>query len=226
MNYVISLERTPERLEVFLKNNEHLKFNIFKAIDGSSMAQLGCYGKGAVGNAMSHIELWRRCAQGNEYFIICEDDAELHKDFEAVVDKIPQDFDFICFGWNFDADLWVSLYPPLSPVRMSFNQDSMRNNKNHYLNNPLDCSLLRLHLFNGTFCYAISPAGASKFLEICYPLKQAISVAIPDYGEIKITPTALDSAMPEAFQSTNSFVCFPPLALAENNHSESTVQNA
>jgi hypothetical protein len=67
--------------------------------------------------------------------------------------------------------------------------------------------------------------GAKKFLDICFPLKQNISVNIPETGDVRITPNALDSAMPEAYQKTNSFVCFPPLALAENNHSESTVQN-
>jgi len=225
-NYVIALKRTPERIEKFLTNNKHLNFQIFDAVDGNDLTSTGNYSKYALANALSHIELWKRCAQGDQMFVICEDDAEIHQDFDAVISQIPKNFDFISFGWNFDADLWVSLYPNLSPVRMSFNQDAMRKNKSIYLNNPIDCSFFKLHLFNGTFCYAITPTGAAKFLEICYPLKNMISLAIPDAGDIQITPAALDSAMPEAYQITNSFVCFPPLALADNNHSESTVQNA
>jgi hypothetical protein len=39
-----------------------------------------------------------------------------------------------------------------------------------------------------------------------------------------IDPAGLDSAMLEAYQNTDSFVIFPPLAISENDHSISTVQ--
>lgn len=226
MNYVISLKNTPERLKEFLKNNSHVDFEVFDAIDGSTLTPVGNYKHGGMGNAMSHIELWKKCAAGKEAFTICEDDAILHKDFiEAKVGALIFNvYDFICWGWNYDADLWASPMPFLSPVRMTFNQDSMRVNKTNYLNDSLNYIFLKLHLFNGTFCYTITPNGAKKFLDICYPLKTTISANIPNIGMIGINPAGLDSAMPEAYQQTNSVVCFPPMAVCDNDHATSTVQ--
>lgn len=226
MNYVISLKRTPERLKNFKLINDHMKFEVFDAIDGEKLTPAHGYPKNALGNAKSHFELWKKCASGTDSYLICEDDAEIHRNFESMIQKFPKNYDFICFGWNFDADLWISTEPFLSPVKMSFDQDSMRLNKKSYLENSFICNLFKLHLFNGTFCYLISPFGASKFLEICFPLKQNINLQITSSYIVNLTPTALDMAMSEAYQETNSYVCFPPIAISENNHLISTVQNS
>ena len=225
-NYVISLKSTPERLETFLKNNFHMEFEVFEAVDGSTLTPVGAYKHGGMGNAMSHIELWKKCVELNEPITICEDDALLHSKFKMSchIALMHEPYDFICWGWNFDAHLWASPDPFLSPVQMIFNQDIMRNNKQGYLKTPVHHVFMKLHLFNGTFCYTISPKGAKRFLEICYPLKPVITAAIPQLGQINITPAGLDSAMPEAYQQTYSVVCFPPLALCDNDHSTSTVQ--
>ena len=66
MNYVISLKRTPERLNTFLNNNRHMDFQIFDAIDGSDLQPFGNYNKYARANALSHIALWKKCAAGDE----------------------------------------------------------------------------------------------------------------------------------------------------------------
>jgi hypothetical protein len=76
------IRKNPNRLEVFLRNNQHLSFRTFKAIDGAYLTPVGNYSRGAMGNAMSHIELWRQCAAGTEPYTICEYDAELHQNFE------------------------------------------------------------------------------------------------------------------------------------------------
>ena len=227
MIYVISLKKTPERLDSFKKLNRHINFEVFDAVDGSELDCIGNYGHGGMGNAMSHIALWKLCAAGDETFTICEDDAILHKNFNDVLYqlKIMNPYDFICWGWNFDAHLWASPLPFLTPIQMVFNQDSMRANKQEYLENHINYTFLRLHLFNGTFCYSITPAGARQFLDICYPLKPMVEVAVPNAGTWQIAPAGLDSAMPEAYQKTKSVVCFPPLALCDNDHSISTVQN-
>jgi len=227
MNYVISLKKTPERLEAFLADNSHLQFEVFEAVDGSALDLVGSYKHGGMGNAMSHIELWKKCIELNEPITICEDDALLHNDFETNSELFKRAiaYDFICWGWNYDADLWASHMPFLSPVQMKFNQDSMRANKNDYLNEPIRCILMHLHSYCGTICYTITPSGAQKFLDQCYPLKPSVEYIIPNVQGMRVTPAGLDSAMPEAYQNTASYVCFPPLALTDNDHLTSTVQN-
>jgi GR25 family glycosyltransferase involved in LPS biosynthesis len=222
-NYVISLKKTPERLQQFIDRNSHIEFEVFDAIDGSTVQQVPNYRPGALGNAMSHIELWKMCATGNEVFTICEDDVFLHKNIkESLYNlEIINSFDFICWGWNFDCPITVSTIPFLSPIQIAFNQDSMRANKNRYLNNPVNYTFMRLHLFNGSFCYSINPAGAKQFLDLCYPLKSSITVEIPNGGSMTVQPSGLDMAMPLAYQHTKSVICFPPMALADNDHSTS-----
>ena len=124
-NYVISLKKTPERLQQFNDRNNHIEFNVFDAVDGSTLEQVPNYRPGALGNAMSHIELWKMCAAGDEMFTICEDDAFLHKTLGHILMGLDNNhpFDFICWGWNFDCPITVSTMPFLSPMQMSFNQD-------------------------------------------------------------------------------------------------------
>ena len=222
-NYVISLKKTLERLQQFKDRNGHINFEVFDAVDGSTIDQVPNYRPGALGNAMSHIELWKMCASRNEMFTICEDDAFLHKDIGNSLYHLEtiNPFDFVCWGWNFDCPITVSTLPFLSPMQIVFNQESMRANKQGYLNNPVNYTFMRLHLFNGSFCYSITPAGARQFLDICYPLKNLVTVNIPNGGSMKVQPSGLDMAMPAAYEKTKSVLCFPPLALADNDHSTS-----
>jgi glycosyl transferase, family 25 len=227
MNYVMSLKRTPERLEKFLNNNRHMDFQIFDAVDGKDLEPLNGYTKYAHALALSHIELWKRCAAGTEDFLICEDDAELHKDFPRVLDTLKNGhpYEFIAWGWNFDAELLVSFFPELSPVSMHFSQDHMRQNKDAYLSTPTDPIFMRLHNLFGSCCYTISPEGAKKFLEILYPLQKTITVDIPNVRTWTFEARGFDCVMAAAFAKTISVVTVPPLALTYNDHSASTIQN-
>jgi GR25 family glycosyltransferase involved in LPS biosynthesis len=226
MNYVISLKRTPERLETFLNNNQHMDFQIFDAVDGTDLEPIGQYNKYARANALSHIELWKKCAEGTEDFLICEDDAELHRDLQRALDGLKaaqHPYDFIAWGWNFDAELFAGILPDLSPVSMKFNPDHMAFNKRGYLNTPVDPVFMRLYHLFGSCCYSISPYGAQQFLAILDPIKPEIEIEIPRVYTRTISPPGMDCAMSAAFGKTLSMVCFPPMALTENDHKISTV---
>lgn len=227
MNYVISLKRTPERLERFLNVNNHMDFQIFDAIDGNDISAFGNYNRYSHANALSHIALWKKCAEGDEDFLICEDDAELHKDLQRALDGLKEarhPYEFIAWGWNFDAELFAGTFPDLSPVSMRFSPAHMMHNKTQYLNTPVDPVFMRLYYFFGSLCYTISPAGARRFLEILSPLKDTITVDIPNIKTWTFQPMGFDCAMAAAFADTISVVCFPPMAISENDHSISTVQ--
>ena len=228
MNYVISLKRTPERLDRFLNTNQHMDFQIFDAIDGNDITSFGGYNRYSHANALSHIELWKKCAEGTEDFLICEDDAELHKDLQRALDGLKASkhpYDFIGWGWNFDAELFVGILPELSPVSMHFSQEHMRQNKQNYLATPIDPVLMRLYYYFGSCCYTISPAGAKRFLEILYPLQKEITVDIKGIKKFTFEARGIDCVMAQAFVDTLSVVCFPPMALSHNDHTKSTIQN-
>jgi GR25 family glycosyltransferase involved in LPS biosynthesis len=235
--HVISLKRTPERLERFIHNNPNISFEIFEAVDSKKinldviptniLPESSNYRPGAIGNALSHLSLWARAVEKNEVITICEDDALIHRDFisssKKVINAIGDDFDFIAWGWNYDSTLWASPTPFLSPCKMEFNQESMRLNIGNFLSAPINSIPLRLHNSCGTIAYTITPSGAQKFLSCLLPLKNEVEVFIPNMAILKIKPTALDMAIGEAYTKTNSFVSFPPLVLTKNEIAESTV---
>lgn len=226
MNYVISLKRTPKRLERFLDINKHMSFEVFDAIDGNDLEPIGNFNQFAHGVALSHVELWKKCAEGTEDFLICEDDAELHKDLPRALDSLKDGhpYDFIGWGWNTDGELFVSPFPTLTPISMMFSQSHMLKNKNVYLNTPIDPIYMQVHYYFGSCCYTITPEGARQFLEILYPFQENVTIDIPGIQKWVIHSEGIDCSMAAAFAKTNSVVCFPPMALTENDKSTSTVQ--
>lgn len=235
--HVISLKRTPQRLEKFTKNNPHIDFEVFEAIDSSKinldiisrdiLPEFSNYRIGAIGNALSHISLWARAVETNKTITICEDDAFFHNNFvlesKKILNTIGTDLDFIAWGWNFSSALWASPLPFLSPCKIEFSDESLLLNLAHYLGDAINPIPLRLHNSCGTIAYTITPAGAQKFISILLPLKNAVEVLIPNMAILNILPSALDMAMGEAYTKTNSFVSFPPLVLTKNEIAESTV---
>lgn len=235
--HVISLKRTPMRLEKFIENNPNIDYEVYEAIDSKQinlefisediLPKVSNYRPGAIGNALSHISLWARAVEKNEVMTICEDDAFFHQDFmsssQKFINDIGGDFDFIAWGWNYDSTLWASPLPFLSPCKIEFSQESMRLNLDSYLSTQINPIPLRLHNSCGTIAYTITPAGAQKFISHVLPLKNEVEVLIPNMAILKIMPSALDMAMGEVFTKTTSFVSFPPLVLTKNELTESTV---
>jgi GR25 family glycosyltransferase involved in LPS biosynthesis len=236
--FVISLERTPERLEEFVKSNPRHKFiQAVPAADGrlidvAELRDTGLvegelpYTAGAVGNALSHRELWVYAAEKGVPVTICEDDAVLHEDFEQETQRLlklaPRDWDVVLWGWNFDSILLADTMPSLSPCYMRFDQAAMRQNKGQYLRSRIQPGLLRLYAAFGSVCYSISPGGAMRYLEYCFPLRDRI-LSVPEIG-FHLRTGALDAIMCACYRESNSLVCFPPLAVTDNDHATSTVQ--
>ncbi len=236
--FVISLRRTPERYEQFAQNNaRHRRIVRVDAVDGKmrSLDDLRegglvagplAYTAGAIGNALSHHQLWVYAAEKGVPVTICEDDAFLHDDFateqEKLLRRLGDDWDVVLWGWNFDSVLLAAPETNLSPFLMQFRQDEMRANKLGYLSAPAHPTLLRLQAAFGSMCYSISPAGAMAYLEYCFPLRP-LTVAIPEIN-FQMSNVALDATMCSFYRKSRSWVCFPPLAVTDNDHSVSTVQ--
>jgi len=96
-SFVINLKRQPEKLQTFIERNRSagIDFQHFEAVDGAQcnifdmiggqVVARGAvnYTPGAIGNALSHLALWRRCVEQNKHFIIFEDDAVVRNDFKV-----------------------------------------------------------------------------------------------------------------------------------------------
>ena len=236
--FVISLKRTPERLQYFREHNTALAdFEVFDAIDGDQLAtdlasHAGAfrpglkYGHGALGCAMSHKILWQLAASSGTPITICEDDAILHPDFSAhrarIIDSLGDEWDFVQWGWNFDAPLVAEILPLLSPCLLRFNQDFLRAAWHGYMANKVNPTLMKLVASFGLLCYSISPKGARKFLEACFPLED-FDLNLPITGA-KIPNYGIDVAINVVHPKAESLLTFPPLAISLNDHASSTVQ--
>jgi GR25 family glycosyltransferase involved in LPS biosynthesis len=87
-SYVISLKRTPQRLEEFRARNSKcgIDFCHFEGIDHRDIDLVAAANEitakgttlkpGSIGAAMSHLALWRRCAGQTKHFVVLEDDAQ------------------------------------------------------------------------------------------------------------------------------------------------------
>jgi GR25 family glycosyltransferase involved in LPS biosynthesis len=233
---VISLYKTPERLEAFRIANDTLDYDLFYAIDGATVDEKTIrdihagtvnYSHGTLGCYLSHIALWEKAIKLNETLTICEDDAVFHSQFsryaKELIAKIDGDWDFIAWGWNMDSVLHCRLLPGLSPVAMIFDQDEMRNNTETFIHTSVEASLFPLYRACGTPCYTISPQGAKKFLTALRPLF-AFEVYFPILNR-KLKNTGIDIMMNTLYSETMSMVSFPPLVLTKNQHEISTIQN-
>jgi glycosyl transferase, family 25 len=184
---VINLDRCPERFTKFSTVNGFLRqVERFPAVEGRAAdreklksdrlldAALTC-SDGALGCALSHIMIWHRVMTDGVATTVCEDDAVLNHGFEQVTERLvahlPAGWDFILWGWNFDAMLLVDLLPGVSAAAIHCNQDSMRSRLSRFQTLDLEPRALRLASSCGTLCYSISAGGARKLYAGCTPIK-------------------------------------------------------
>jgi GR25 family glycosyltransferase involved in LPS biosynthesis len=237
--HVINLARTPGRLEDFLTLNSHLREVVrFPAVDGASLnlAMLVAsgvidprlavsYSPGAIGNALSHLSLWSKSINSGEIVTVCEDDAILNHYFakaaEIVIAKLPAEWDFVAWGWNFDSYLTVDLLPGVTPSVFFCDQEKMRASTEIFQRTVFTAHPLRLLRAFGMHSYSISPKGARAFMELCLPIRP-MQVYFPGLNR-KVPNSSFDVMASNAYPKTLSFVSVPPLAISKNEHEKSTV---
>jgi GR25 family glycosyltransferase involved in LPS biosynthesis len=228
---VINLDRTPHRLQKFIKNNPSIPIRRFPAIDGADLdrdqlirdriiQESNEYSQNALGNLMSHVTLWRNCISDGTTYHIAEDDALLHPAFmdRALAMLAPLGLWDICYwGWNFNWPVRVDLSPTVRNVVMVFDQDDMRRQIRLFRGSETSSELMRLHSCAGIACYSISPRGAANLLDRCLPVGVTPARAIIFPG--KWENTALDVEMSRHHAGLLSFACLPPLAFVLNDNS-------
>lgn len=238
--YVISLERTPERLEAFYRvNGNRDRIEHFPAVDGQVLDRrklmeqdliepsLPYYTDGALGCAMSHKRLWEMAVETGEPITILEDDAVLNHDFFRGVEanaSQSSDWDYLQWGWNFDTYLTFMLPGGVSPCIARFSQERMREEMLRFRQEDMAPSLHRLLAALGIPAYTVSPRGAEKLLDWCFPLCRG---EVYYWGlERSLPNNGIDVVMNSFFRESHAraFVAFPPLAITANDWSISTIQ--
>jgi GR25 family glycosyltransferase involved in LPS biosynthesis len=235
--YVISLERTPERLQTFLAQNAKCEINFqhFKAIDGTQLDAANIEGRvvakgatgynaGVVGNAMSHLALWRRCADQAKYFVVFEDDAVARNDIKArLLATIGQlaEWHIVLLGYNTDAALEVSIAPGVSFGGGFSVKHPTAKHLSDFSKSTNAVALHRLGLAMGTCCYIISPSGAQILMQTCFPMDNR-PVHYASTGH-RFRAYTLDGIMATIYPNISAYVSIAPLAMTENDPHTSTV---
>src|SRR5271165_4148047 len=141
--FYINLARRPDRNEEFLRRNAAIAdCRRVDAIDGGSLKidtlatsgiiaeRLEAYSPGALACALSHKQLWERAVSTAAPITIAEDDAVLNRCFSAraasVIARLPDDWDIVFWGWNFDSILDCQVIPGLKQCVMHFDPRPLR----------------------------------------------------------------------------------------------------
>jgi glycosyl transferase family 25 len=239
--YLINLDRSKDRLKEFWRYNERLKIDVerFPGVDGSklSIADLQANGQidaviaktytpGAIGATLSHAALWDKAIAADEAITIIEDDAIFNFDFEAAsrdfFGRLHDDWDFVLWGWNFDAPLLFELMPNVSPCLDNFNQAQMLTAVEQFQKlslAPLGFRLLRCF---GVPCYSVSPRGARALKAGCVPIR-AMTVFFPGLNQ-NIANVGIDCMMNAVFPNIKAYLSFPPLVITKNELGKSLSQ--
>lgn len=228
---VISLTSTPERRQRFHDANSEVTYEFFDAIDGRTIDPGAAlqfrdvpYTTGAMGCALSHVALWREASGGSKGMTIAEDDAIMRADFDLasaqVMRDAPAEWDVIVWAWNFDSVLSLNVLLGVSPVVLICNQDQLRENIPRFREMHEFPSLMRLDKCFGLPCYSVSPTGAAKLLQLCWP-PRAKAVYVPGLKSNWVLNDGIDKLAMAAYPQINAFVALPPLAVTPNLNDES-----
>ena len=234
---LISLERTPERLVAFTRNNGFLpQLRHVPAVDGRLLdpAQLTAAGilapgtnwtAGAIGNGLSHVRLWEEAIQTRKPVTVSEDDVVFNRHFttaaRSLLHQLPEDWDFVLWGWNFDVYTAFELVRGAGLCIAHLEQHSLAAGLAEFQQQRFTPQPFRLIRAFGQPCYTISPRGAEKLRQACLPFRAAV-VPLPEV-QGNVTAKDLGVLAPGAYPQINAYLCFPPLAASPNDPALSTV---
>jgi glycosyl transferase family 25 len=238
--YLINLDRSVDRLNVFQSANGHMIPHIsrFSAIEGKGVERTAYvergiisadlhYSDAALGLALSHLALWDLAINSKTPVTICEDDAIFNHLFrdasDSLLSELPPDWHIVLWGWNFSSVLWFDMIPNVLTCVCHFDQELMRKGTSEFQTARLRPQPFKLHQAFGTVCYSVSSEGARLMRQFCLPLRN-MSVYIHGLQR-PVRNLGLDVLLSRFYARLNSFVSFPPLVITKNDRLTSTLRN-
>jgi GR25 family glycosyltransferase involved in LPS biosynthesis len=235
-NFVVTLDRQPEKFEDFLKRNAGcgIVFERFSASDGSQMSDQDVmamrivapgtqFTRGAVGCAASHWRIWKWAAEENECALVFEDDATIRHDINAqLAALLPtlRNWDFLTLGYNTDSILDLELAPGMNSMMCFRPQYPDDHTEALFQETDSRVAAFRVNGYFGGGGYVIYPEGARRLLQLCFPMDNR-AVYISGLGREAQT-TGLDGMMNSIYPDVNVYASFAPLVLPGNNKAVST----
>jgi GR25 family glycosyltransferase involved in LPS biosynthesis len=208
--------------------------------EGLAQEPLPRYTPGAVGCALSHRKVWDLCIVRGTPVTVAEDDAVFNRYFEeraaSVLARLPFNWDIVLWGWNFDSILHVEFIEGVKESVMKFDARNLglpqpgepaaqvaAGSRGASVFQQRDYDVLPLRLLGafGTVCYSVSPSGAARLRDLCFPLRHEI-ISVPGLGR-DLPNYGIDTVMNKHYRSLNSYVSFPPLVWTENDKAISDV---
>ncbi|MEW5726908.1 MAG: glycosyltransferase family 25 protein [Pseudomonadota bacterium] len=228
--HVISLARRPERREAFLRRNGGKAGFVFvEAVDGRGIepgAAPAGFTPGAVGCALSHRAAWEACAESGRTLVVMEDDACLAVNFRAEAEAaldLAGHCDILWFGYNLDLPLALHLAPGVPAVVRPADAVTAGDGwLDAFAATPgvaaPRAAVLRPALLWGLLAYAVTPAGAARLLDGCFPLGVR-DLTVPG-GQAP--SRGIDGAAMALVQAgaVTAACCFPPIAISANDLSD------
>jgi glycosyl transferase, family 25 len=237
-NFVINLGRQPERYDNFLRVNAATKiaFERFEASDGASLSREDVVGTklvapgaqftpGAVGCAASHFRIWRQTVEAETPALVFEDDAILRNDIRERLDVLLPaltNWDYFALGYNTDVVLDLEWAPGMRAM-MTFQPKYPKDEYAAVFQvSTAQVAAIRLNNCFGTPGYMVSPAGARKLLQLCFPLDNR-SYPLPALNATARV-VGIDAMLNAVYASIRAFACFAPLVVSKNEQAASSVQ--
>lgn len=235
--FYINLDKRVDKNASFLKHNGNLlPFRRFSGVDGANLdtnmlteqgiidSELDCYSRGALGCALSHKSLWDYAEQQAEPVTIVEDDAILNRYFQSesvkMLGQLPPDWDIILWGWNFDSILQVHLPGGCNSVT-SFTSPVSENQLIEFRCSPVNSAPQKLMGAFGTVAYTVSPRGAQRLKQCCFPLLKEY-ILISGLNR-KLLNIGIDVVMNKWYPHLQAYVAFPPLVMTKNDKAASDI---
>jgi hypothetical protein len=157
---------------------------------------------------------------------VAEDDAVFARNFpaasEAFSGLLPNDWDIVMWGWNFDAFLWTEMPEGVARCKMEFKQEDLRQKLEVFRAGNSCPTPIRLRHSFGIMAYTVSSVGAEKLLATCLPLRNML-IPFPGF-DVVIENKTIDAMMNVAYPKMKAYVCMPPLAASENLHETSNTR--
>jgi GR25 family glycosyltransferase involved in LPS biosynthesis len=234
-NFVVNLNRQPEKYESFLRLNAGTKiaFERFEASDGASFSSQDALGMnlvvpgaqftpGAVGCAASHFRIWQQTAQSEAPALVFEDDAIIRNDITEHLDVLQrlEDWDYVALGYNIDSILELELAPGFKTGMVFMPKQPTDETAVAFQRSTAGVAALRLTSCFGTAGYVVSPRGAKKLLELCFPMENRF-LKIPVLNRM-VPVLGIDGMMNFIYASIEAFACLSPLVIPRNNNAVST----